>query len=624
MLVRTFGWYMLKTGCLRFLGDSIQFSSPILLSVLISHVQDPETPKWKGILICLLLTLCLTLESVIKLQYQNSMHQTGLLMKAAVTDYTYSRTLKSVASRVSSNIVNVLRIDCDCFTFLNRQIHLIWSNPFTVGICIYLLYVQLRAAAFVALGSVFLIIVINVCILLLIQKQMSISRQIKDEKLSLVNEVISSIKQIKFYLLEKAFHINISDTRQRELKAYNKTQVLLLVVHASLELSPALVGITSIAGYLQMYPDNGLTAQQLFVSLSVLNVLKVPLYSLSEVIPSIQESNLLCKRLAQFLNIEEIDRKDFAFEDPYTDVLVQNCTFQYYGSKKVAAKVNVKAPSRKEAPKAETSNQQKVNESTVDDAEHEAENSDQIVGETGPSEPGTSDQSTSQKPEHPIPPETSNPGSLNSETGPNLGTSNPGTSSPQLSNPISSDPGPSKMENQATGTLKTEETEPKLPFQLQNINLEIPAGRLVAVIGSVKSGKSSLLAAIAGELEIVSAGREEAKGSLKRKPVSWDAQKQLFLPCSIQQNILLCDREYEKVDWDRYKKVLYSCALFPDIPTLKDGKLTSGCFPCQTLYQFNACETHRLFFEPQVLTFSISNDFCFQFFKHFNKCLTVS
>ena len=528
------------------------------------------------------------------------MHQTGLLMKAAVTDYTYGRTLKSVATRISSNIVNVLRIDCDCFTFLNKQIHLVWSNPFTVGICIYLLYVQLQAAAFVALASVFLIIIINVCILLLIQKQMKISRQIKDDKLSLVNEVVSSIKQIKFYLLEKAFHVNITDTRERELKAYNKTQVLLLVVHASLELSPAFVGITSIAGYLQMYPENGLTAQQLFVSLSILNVLKVPLYSVSEVITSIQESNLLCKRLAEFLNIEEIDRKDFAWEDPSTDVLVQNCTFQYYESKTTAAlKANVKGQNKPVAIKRQNQvNQNEVHESPFDDVKHKNETKAPVASNPGPFDlkVGTSQQNyinleSSERPEilecdtsethltsEGVPEsELSGPGP--SEPGPStLKTPQQGLGYPEIAKQGCSDPESSAPRlgtdpgNAVSAIPGPDQSEQKIPFQLQNINLSIPTGALVAVIGSVKSGKSSLLAAIAGELEIVSTGINDVSGSLKRKPVSWDTQKQLFLPCSIQQNILLCDRDYEKVDWERYRKVLYSCALFPDIPTLKDGE----------------------------------------------------
>lgn len=39
--------------------------------------------------------------------------------------------------------------------------------------------------------------------------------------------------------------------------------------------------------------------------------------------------------------------------------------------------------------------------------------------------------------------------------------------------------------------------------RFESINLQIPSGKLVAVVGSVGAGKSSLLAAILGEMEKV-------------------------------------------------------------------------------------------------------------------------
>lgn len=53
---------------------------------------------------------------------------------------------------------------------------------------------------------------------------------------------------------------------------------------------------------------------------------------------------------------------------------------------------------------------------------------------------------------------------------------------------------------------------PSGPPMLKNINLSIPAGRLVLAVGSVGSGKSSLLAAVLGEMHAVS-GKVEVKGT---------------------------------------------------------------------------------------------------------------
>merc|ERR1719204_2162537 len=60
----------------------------------------------------------------------------------------------------------------------------------------------------------------------------------------------------------------------------------------------------------------------------------------------------------------------------------------------------------------------------------------------------------------------------------------------------------SKMLNGNTDVKgEAETTAVKEPFSLQDISLVVPQGSLCAVVGAVGSGKSSLLAALLGEME---------------------------------------------------------------------------------------------------------------------------
>ena len=531
---------MVKTGSLRLMGDSVQFCSPILLSLLIQHIEQPDTPQWRGVLLCLLLFVCLCLEAVIKLRYQNSMHQTGLMMKTAIVDYTYQKAIKIMSGTTAANIVNVLRIDCECFFLLNRQIHLIWSNPFVVSICIYLLYIQLKAAAFIGLIAVFLITLLNVSILFLMQTQVEISRDIKDHKLSLVNEVITSIKQIKFYLLESAFHHHLKDARLVEMKAYNVTQILVLVVHASLELSPTIIGVACISAYIFMYPEEGISAGQLFVSLSILNVLKVPLYSVSDVIRAVQESNISCKRLVRFLNIQEIDREVYMkiSESDERDVIIENCSFKHYQNQ-----LAPKSLAQKKIEKARHEHQTKITQKNA------------LKVETYPTESKKIASSfNKQTPEDKV-----NSHDSSSIQAPKISVGSESTHD---------------IEEPKTEKAESSNSKPK-QFRLANINLHIKKGSLVAIIGSVESGKSALLSAIGGEMEIVPNTDEKGGiGTLSRRDVSWDLQQFVSLPNSVQRNILLLEpQKLHQANWERYRKILYACALFPDIPTLAEGQL---------------------------------------------------
>uniref|UniRef100_A0A8C9WBY2 ABC-type glutathione-S-conjugate transporter n=1 Tax=Scleropages formosus TaxID=113540 RepID=A0A8C9WBY2_SCLFO len=96
------------------------------------------------------------------------------------------------------------------------------------------------------------------------------------------------------------------------------------------------------------------------------------------------------------------------------------------------------------------------------------------------------------------------------------------------------------------------------------INLQVARGSLVAVVGHVGSGKSSLLSAVLGETEKRS-GRVSVKGSVAYVP-----QQAWIQNAALQDNIMF-GRE-KKLSW--YQRVLEACALLPDLEILPAGDAT--------------------------------------------------
>uniref|UniRef100_A0A672T7S4 ABC-type glutathione-S-conjugate transporter n=1 Tax=Sinocyclocheilus grahami TaxID=75366 RepID=A0A672T7S4_SINGR len=102
------------------------------------------------------------------------------------------------------------------------------------------------------------------------------------------------------------------------------------------------------------------------------------------------------------------------------------------------------------------------------------------------------------------------------------------------------------------------------PPCLKRISVRVPCGSLVAVVGHVGSGKSSLLSAMLGETEKRS-GAVSVKGSSAYVP-----QQAWIQNASLQDNILF-GRE-KKESW--YQRVLEACALLPDLDNLPAGDTT--------------------------------------------------
>ncbi|CAL1530147.1 unnamed protein product [Lymnaea stagnalis] len=99
---------------------------------------------------------------------------------------------------------------------------------------------------------------------------------------------------------------------------------------------------------------------------------------------------------------------------------------------------------------------------------------------------------------------------------------------------------------------------------LANINLDIPVGQLIAIVGQVGSGKSSLISAMLGEMEKLQ-GEVTIKSSIAYVP-----QQAWIQNATLKSNILFGKEE----DHTTYDHVLEACALKPDLEILPGGDLT--------------------------------------------------
>uniref|UniRef100_A0A8C9FWW6 ABC-type glutathione-S-conjugate transporter n=1 Tax=Pavo cristatus TaxID=9049 RepID=A0A8C9FWW6_PAVCR len=103
-----------------------------------------------------------------------------------------------------------------------------------------------------------------------------------------------------------------------------------------------------------------------------------------------------------------------------------------------------------------------------------------------------------------------------------------------------------------------------LPCFLHSINLLVPSGALVAVVGHVGCGKSSLVSALLGEMEKLE-GEVAVKGSVAYVP-----QQAWIQNATLKDNILFGQAPNEQ----KYQNVLEACALKTDLEVLPGGDHT--------------------------------------------------
>eukprot|EP00105_Crassostrea_gigas_P042556 XP_019926704.1 PREDICTED: multidrug resistance-associated protein 4-like isoform X4 [Crassostrea gigas] len=101
-------------------------------------------------------------------------------------------------------------------------------------------------------------------------------------------------------------------------------------------------------------------------------------------------------------------------------------------------------------------------------------------------------------------------------------------------------------------------------FSLKNIDLEVKKGELLAIVGPVGSGKTSLLLSLLKELP-PETGQVCVQGT-----VGYMAQTPWVMSGTFQANVTFG----ENVEQERYRQVLHACALYKDLELMRLGDQT--------------------------------------------------
>ncbi|ODM95243.1 Multidrug resistance-associated protein 1 [Orchesella cincta] len=438
-LFSAFGDSFIFGSLIKLIPDSLAFVSPQILDLLIAFSSSNQE-LWKGIAYALLLFLSAFISTMVTVQYSHRMYVTGMKVRTALISAIYRKALllSNAAKRESSTgeIVNLMSVDVQKIMDLIPFVNMVWSAPFQIAVALYFLWGILGPSSLAGLGVMVLLLPANAFIAAKARKLQIMQMKKKDLRVKLMNEILSGIKVLKLYAWEPSFENQIMKIRKDEIEILKKAAYLNAATSFLWTCAPFLVALSTFGTYVLIDPENNkLDAGTAFVSLSLFNVMSMPLTFLPMIIVFIVQAGVSIKRLNKYMNNSEID------------------------------------------PDAVT---------------HDEREPDPIVIEHG-----------------------------------------------------------------------TFSWEPETVV-LRDINLRIKPGSLVAIVGGVGSGKSSLLAAILGELDKIS-GRVNTKGSL-----AYVAQQAWIQNATLRNNILFG----KPFDPTKYDKVVEACALKPDFEILPAGDKT--------------------------------------------------
>ena len=98
----------------------------------------------------------------------------------------------------------------------------------------------------------------------------------KDKRSKLVDEILNGIKIIKLYSWEESFKKKITNIRNEEVRCLNKSAYYMVGIAFAFSCATFIVSLALFVTYLLIDKNNILTANKAFVTLSLLNLLRVP------------------------------------------------------------------------------------------------------------------------------------------------------------------------------------------------------------------------------------------------------------------------------------------------------------------------------------------------------------
>ena len=253
-----------------------------------------------------------------------------LLIKLFLNPKSTKLNIVSKKQPTVGEMTNLISVNAQTVCDLLQYLNLLWASPLQITISVAMLYSYLGISAFVGISVLILCVPINIVIANKIKKSQRAKLFQQDSRIKAINEMLSSIKIIKFYAWEVNFKNIIERIREVELKLLKKIGLFTVAQSFTWSCAPIIISIVSFTSFILIDKNHVLDVNTAFVCLSLFNILSHPITLLPDTITALVNAKVAVNRIEDFLLLDEIDRGQIHTEDiPNVAVRLKNASFGY-------------------------------------------------------------------------------------------------------------------------------------------------------------------------------------------------------------------------------------------------------------------------------------------------------
>ncbi|XP_076290649.1 ATP-binding cassette sub-family C member 4 isoform X2 [Lasioglossum baleicum] len=516
-IFRTFLWEYTLLGLMQIINEFVlRLGTPILLGGLLRYFKKNSTETYETALLYAGGICIATFLSVVSFnQAMFGAFHVGAKIRVAACSVVYRKALRlsktALGETAPGKVVNLVANDVNRFDLVSIFIHYMWSAPLSGLIIAYFLYTEAGYAGLIGIAAVFVVVPIQSYTGKLSSKFRLQTAVKTDERVRLMDEIISGVQVIKMYAWEKPFCALIETARKLELQVVTKSSYIRGIYMTFNLFTTRMALYCTLISMILL--GNELTVDKVFVFSSFFNILAHTMSGMFvRGFAEIAECLVAVKRLQHFLMYEEFQEKGFN---------LNKFAASLNGSINMDAKQASNKTSRNDLPYIDDEIEGYEN---LDRSEEKRKHNGLVV--------------------------------VASDLLKNTVTLMEETKRPSV---VNEEPCAVQMIN-VTAKWESSHSE----NTLEGLNLEIEKGKTYAVIGMVGAGKSSFLSAILGEIEVTQ-GQVKVNGS-----VSYAGQEAWVFGSTVRQNILFG----QPYDRPRYQRVVKACSLLRDFKQFPQGDQT--------------------------------------------------
>lgn len=288
------------------------FAQPLLISTVINFI-DPSSDEAKGVsgtqLVCFAAVTYLGI-TFSGAMYNHLRNRFLVILRGGLTAALIEKSLaQNLFTTSEDTAVTLMSADVEGLTSGVQEIHEVWGCSVDLIISMYLLYREIGFASFLVGVPAFLCFFLSEKVSDGIGPARGGWAQAAQDRVAKTSSFLSQIKSLKMMGLTNLVSNILQQLRVKEVegaKHFRRYIVWIIAVgNLSNQFTPAVIIIAAI--FWTRAGGEGLTVAQAFTSLSIVNLVSVPIAELSTIRPTLVASTACLERIQTFLLSSEKD-----------------------------------------------------------------------------------------------------------------------------------------------------------------------------------------------------------------------------------------------------------------------------------------------------------------------------